>query len=521
MSSQHDHTLSFHYPRPIYTYVLGILILFFSLFRFYHLDAGSLWQDEAEYATLAKNVATYGVPTRKYNPIPYMNTQIYDDFTLEDKLEKYEDINYLKNDLNTYYTWIPFYLMAGIYKVFGVTTQSARSFSAICGLLTALLIFQIIKEQYNQDLGFLGCYIFLSSFFIIYLNRLSVHYSAAIFFELLTMFIHWKYYTTNNKKWLYWLIVVLGLYYHTQSVFFLMSSFIVCAHHFFRRDFKSLCKIILGVSFFVAPWLYFSNFFSYSKFVPLNSYLSFENTFHNYLSLFNKQVPLGILLLTSIIYAVIGLFTRKLNSFEKYIMYWFFSLVFFIPIFAPWWLTSERSASLLLPLSILAVVSFNRIFKDSRFIKLKHLGLLVFLAIPLIYVDWNLKSTLDKTIRAIVVKEFDYGANWTRDAIKFIEQNNIKKTDLVLSTMDNMTLNFYTQLNVHFAWAVNPDYLEKNYRQFWFFEAPDLSSCKETTYLMKDKGESICGLNSYFFKKLPTCKKYERKNYNIYFCQNT
>ena len=49
---------------------------------------------------------------------------------------------------------------------------------------------------------------------------------------------------------------------------------------------------------------------------------------------------------------------------------------------------------------------------------------------PFLYFDKEFNSTWDNTIYSIVMKKFDYGANWIFDALDFIKEKNIKKTKI-------------------------------------------------------------------------------------------
>jgi hypothetical protein len=506
-----------HLYLGIKNYLLIGLIIIFGGLRFFHLDAGLLWQDEAEYSVLAKNVALYGLPTNKYNPVPYFNNQLFDSYVNPNSLDKYQDINYLKDNLNTYYTWFPFYLMATSYKVFGISTSSARAVSALFGILSALLLFLFMSESLGRQGGLLGCFLYLSTYFNIYIHRLAVHYSIAIFFELSTIYLHYKLNKTNDRKYYYLLVLNLFLFFHSQMVFFTMASLLIICYDLFQKKFKQILRIFLPVGAMVALWIWWSKFYLYFNLVPLNSKLTIGNTLSNYLTLFENQIILGVIFCFLCLYALgLALVSGK-NQFYRYIAFWFVGMLVIVPLLAPWWLTPERCSSILLPLTILVVIGFA----EGRRRLNGRMGLVLFLLIiaaPFAYLNKLGRSSSKETIMAIYNNNLEYGANWIRDFLDFNKDHKISSSDLVLSSMDNVSLAFYTNLNPRLAWTIDYEILKSQFEKYWYIETPDKKSCSESAYLLADQGEQICSANSYLNLNKKNCKKYPRSQYDIYEC---
>ncbi len=494
--------------------LLLLVLCIFCIFRFYNLDAGLLWQDEAEYSMIAKSVAKHGYPTRKDSPVGYMNIQTYDEYLVENSIDKFQDIKYLKNDINTYYTWLPFYLMAGAYKIMGVSTKSARIIPAIFGILTIVLFYFFLMEIFNRELALFGTVLFSSIFSLIYLNRLATHYSLAIFFELLTIFLHYKYVKTSEKKYLYFLVCTLVLFFHTQMVFFAMASVLLILYELKNFRILKLLKIFIPVGAIAIAWIIYTDFYKYLFLVELNNKMTTGYLVSVYVDLFKYQIFLGLGIVIFSHFGLLKYFLNKSKNDFGYFIFWLIGMLIIVPVLAPWWLTTERCSSVLLPLTIVALYGINEIKKNIN----KKIVMLALLICSLSFVDKDFEYSLNKTFIAIKNKRFNYGADWIKDFLVLYPQVGITKEDLLLVSMDNMSVMFYTDLTPRLAWNVNYDFMKNNYKKFWFVETQDEKACWETTIMLKDKGQSICSEASFLYNKLSSCKLYKREMYNLYEC---
>ena len=102
-------------------YVFLLLVFGASLFLFLaNLGNQYLWQDEAQTALVSKTVLEHGVP-RGYDGKNF--------FSQELKAEYGEDYIW------KWHPWLPFYVLAAFFKVFGVGTFVARLPFALFGML--------------------------------------------------------------------------------------------------------------------------------------------------------------------------------------------------------------------------------------------------------------------------------------------------------------------------------------------------------------------------------------------------
>jgi hypothetical protein len=108
------------------------LLLLAALFVFVNLDDYLLWQDEANAALLGKNILSYGVP------------RVFDGVNL---------LVFIHSDVDEsliwrLWGWLPLYLNALVYQLFGVSTWGARFPYALMGLaFLAWSFFRVRRER--------------------------------------------------------------------------------------------------------------------------------------------------------------------------------------------------------------------------------------------------------------------------------------------------------------------------------------------------------------------------------------
>ncbi|OGQ23004.1 MAG: hypothetical protein A3I05_07225 [Deltaproteobacteria bacterium RIFCSPLOWO2_02_FULL_44_10] len=104
---------------------LFLLLSFFALVLFYRLDHFTFWQDEAETALLAKSIFLHGVPQT-----------LFDDVWITQFHGKESTSQHL-----WYFTpWLPFYLCALGFKLFGMNEWGGRVLFALSGFFSAIML---------------------------------------------------------------------------------------------------------------------------------------------------------------------------------------------------------------------------------------------------------------------------------------------------------------------------------------------------------------------------------------------
>jgi 4-amino-4-deoxy-L-arabinose transferase-like glycosyltransferase len=151
-------------------------LLVVSIFLLLNLGNHYLWQDEAQTALLGKSVLKSGLP---------FGTDGKNFFSQELGAE------YGAGYIWKWHTWLPFYLVAFSFKIFGVGTFAARLPFALFGIGLVLLTYCYSMELWsNKRVAVYG--VILLSFCVpfLLLSRQCRYYSPAAFFSLLGL---WQY----------------------------------------------------------------------------------------------------------------------------------------------------------------------------------------------------------------------------------------------------------------------------------------------------------------------------------------
>src|SRR5580698_1420127 len=114
-------------------YVVLAAVVFF--FAFYHLDGRLLWGDEAETATLARNVLKFGMPK--------VDDGVNHILLHGDKFDA-------RNGIWTWSPWLQDYVTAGSFAVFGTNTWAARAPFALIGWLAVMLLGAVAWKIYRS-----------------------------------------------------------------------------------------------------------------------------------------------------------------------------------------------------------------------------------------------------------------------------------------------------------------------------------------------------------------------------------
>ncbi|MDD3928001.1 MAG: glycosyltransferase family 39 protein, partial [bacterium] len=161
------------------------LLLVASYLLLTNLGNQYLWQDEAQTALIAKTVITHMVPLG-YDGKNYFSQ----DWGAE----------YGNNCLWRYHTWLPFYLLALFFKLFKISTYTARLPFALLGTATVLLTYFFGKHLWNsKKAGLAAATLLLLSVPFLIVSRQCRYYSPTIFLSLLALFTYLKY-TSGNRR---------------------------------------------------------------------------------------------------------------------------------------------------------------------------------------------------------------------------------------------------------------------------------------------------------------------------------
>lgn len=223
-------------------YIFLLLILAIASFLFLsNLGNQYLWQDEAQTALISKTVLTHGVPLG-YDGKNYFSQCFGAD--------------YGKNYLWRLHPWFPFYAVAAVFKLFGVSTFTARLPFSIFGILTIFLTYYFSKSIFKRKApAAIAATLLLFAVPFIILSRQCRYYSMAAFFSLLGLYSYHN--LLENKRFASGLFFFSStLLFHTNYVFAapLLLSVLFHAFLFRREKFSRALFLSLAVVGLNLPW---------------------------------------------------------------------------------------------------------------------------------------------------------------------------------------------------------------------------------------------------------------------------
>jgi len=115
-------------------YIAGVLAIM-TVLIFSNINNSLLWKDEAINANIGYNTLKYGYPT------------IWDGKNL---VSSTDGNSFNQQLISSNYEWLPFYLVAGSFAIFGKTTFAARLPFAIFATLSVLFVWMIAKRIFKS-----------------------------------------------------------------------------------------------------------------------------------------------------------------------------------------------------------------------------------------------------------------------------------------------------------------------------------------------------------------------------------
>jgi len=207
-----------------------------------NLGNQNLWQDEAQTALISKTILTDGVP-RGYDGKNY--------FSQEGGAE------YGKNYIWRWHTWLPFYVLAGFYEVFGVSTFVSRLPFVLFGFGTVVLLYYYARAVWpGTRIPAIAASLLAVSVPFLLLCRQCRYYSMAIFFALLSLYAYMLL-LRGKKHASILFFVATTLLFHSQHIYLAALFPAVFLHAIiFRRDLLKILTAVTALTILVnVPWL--------------------------------------------------------------------------------------------------------------------------------------------------------------------------------------------------------------------------------------------------------------------------
>ncbi|HLC86281.1 MAG TPA: glycosyltransferase family 39 protein [Candidatus Nanoarchaeia archaeon] len=218
---------------------LLIIILGF-LVRLYYLEVNSaVWWDEAGYLSTAKHW--------------------------------FFDVPYRPNPQHA----VLFPVIAGLLFKLGFSEAMVKFFVVLIPSIgSAVVMYFLGRDMYDKNIGLVGSFI-MSIFWvsIFWTTRFQPDF-LALFFQLLSIYFFWKWYTMNKGKYLYFSAAFLSLAFlsRTQSVLiilvYLLFLFIIEGFKFLKRKevwISSLISIVIVVPYLISNKINYDNVLAFTS----------------------------------------------------------------------------------------------------------------------------------------------------------------------------------------------------------------------------------------------------------------
>ncbi len=408
-------------------FLLSVFIA--SLFLFLtNLGNHYLWQDEAQTAVISRTILTHGVPVG-YDGKNY--------FSQEQKSE------YGKNYIWKWHTWLPFYLLAAFFKLFGISTFVARLPFALFGIGSVFMTYWLCKVLWqSQKIAVTATVLLLLSVPFLVLSRQCRYYSLAAFFSLWSLVAYVRVLDKKKYSGISFTLSTVFLF-HTHYIYYATFFATVFTHAilFHRQRFKMLFILSAISGLINLPWVIwlasmkygqaYGDLFIAAKVIRFSS---------EYLSLLTTKTPTFPLLLLLIIPAVCitnkvktkSFFTATPAFWQKLSLLLFFVLYNLLAlIIASPWPFYRYLAPLVAPITIFVALLTVATARLHWVVSVVIIAILIATG-SLADFLYELTHDFDGPIEGIV---------------KFLNENG-SEDDVVAITYGDMPLKFYTKMRI-------------------------------------------------------------------------
>lgn len=201
-----------------------------------------MWQDEAQTACVARTILTHGVPVG-YDGKNHFSQQF--------------GAEYGKNYIWIWHTWLPFYILAGFFAVFGTSTFVCRLPFALAGIGTVVMIYYYAKMLWrSRRAGVLAAVILLLNVPFLLLVRQCRYYSMTALFALAGLYAYSE--MMRGRRYASVAFVISAcLLFHTFYVYLpaLLAAVIIHAAIYHRDRLRHIVVTSLIAAAVNLPWM--------------------------------------------------------------------------------------------------------------------------------------------------------------------------------------------------------------------------------------------------------------------------
>ncbi len=526
-------------PKIRCLYLFIIILVLGACLRLYNLNNIALWQDEAETAWYAKQMADFNLPSaydsnrdlflfigallphrNQVQSTGVFNTGMYE-FSQEDFTDDGVLIKHPYGDI----------LAAAIsFFLFGVSTFSARIMFALSGVLSLILTFKLAAYLYNRRTALIAMTFQALNIVLAGYERQARYYSLSVFCFLGGLYFSLKAVENKQGRDFFFAGLFLVLLLLVNPITAICTVMIIVLYNTHRlRNIKwvfdgKLLLCIFFISCFVVlysmvyqPWrawnitpvnypfsmkffkvcFFLLRFYMDSAFIPV----CFGTLI---LLLRRKQSDIFILLVFAVCMFVYPYIIIYSSLYERLMLV----LVPFIAITAGLFFNEFYL--------FLAQKNINTILRSSVF----YVTLLSALTVPWLYSfpvniiaekveilqrDIPCRVPLLYYLRLLNGLELDnflyhrtVDPRWVNGTIEFLKSKNIDESEWVFTTYRNTVFLFYSNLRAQLIWPVRKSFLDSCKKRFWVVIDPWDYKYTTCHWYYKFSGEAgRCGERNY------------------------
>lgn len=221
---------------------LAAIMLAASVLLFANLGNTYLWQDEAETALISKAILKAGIP------LGYDGKNFF---------SQAGEVAYGKDHIWVLDPWMPYYLSALFFKIFGISTLIARAPFALFGIATILLTYFFTKSiRRDKKTAALAATLLLFSVPFLIMSRQCRYYVLIAFFSMLGLYGYLMLLERKKAGSVIFLISAV-LIFHCNQLFCAVLLATVFTHALLceRRDLARVSLLSLIIVIVNIPWI--------------------------------------------------------------------------------------------------------------------------------------------------------------------------------------------------------------------------------------------------------------------------
>ncbi len=149
-------------------------------------------------------------------------------------------------------------ILQGWLRLFGTSELAGRSFSAVCGIITILVVYRLGQRLFDEPTGCWGAWFTAVCPPLVYYSQEARMYAWLVLLTCFSwlVFIEFRHAARLRSKVAYWLLLT-GLVYSHPLGFFMVAAHglaYLLVHRSLALDFRSWLAMQVGVLLAVAPW---------------------------------------------------------------------------------------------------------------------------------------------------------------------------------------------------------------------------------------------------------------------------